>query len=405
MTELQYIGKPARRVDALEKVMGTAKYIADRKLPGMLHARCLRSETPHARIVKLDVAPALAVPGVRAVITSDDFFEHGLYGFPVKDKYMLAYQKVRYVGEADRRGGRRHARGRAGRRAGDHLRAGAAARRVRPRPCARSRRAADRPRPARWQASEFPGSPDRPQGRSAGRDRGVRGQARPALLRRPAGARVHRARGLPGRADARGRRGRLRAEPEPVRQPRQRGHGAGSAAQPGAHHPTAGGRLVRRQGRSDLRDLGPGGQAGAGERQAGPHDLQPRREHDRQLQARRHAHAHPPGRGPRRHAARVQVRGHARFGRVRLGGDLHRLARQHPRDGRVPLRRLPRGHRLRLHQQRLLRRVPRLRQHRGLLGHRAGHRRDGRRGRHGSDGLPPEELPARGRRDRARPDC
>jgi len=100
MTELTYIGKPARRVDALEKVLGKAKYIADRKLPGMLTARCLRSEMPHARIVRLDVAPALAVPGVRAVITSDDFFEQGLYGFPVKDKTMLAYQKVRYVGEA-----------------------------------------------------------------------------------------------------------------------------------------------------------------------------------------------------------------------------------------------------------------------------------------------------------------
>jgi len=100
MSELTYIGKPARRVDALEKVMGKAKYIADRKLPGMLYARCLRSEVPHARIVKLDVTPALAVPGVRAVVTSEDFFEHSLYGFPVKDKYMLAYQKVRYVGEA-----------------------------------------------------------------------------------------------------------------------------------------------------------------------------------------------------------------------------------------------------------------------------------------------------------------
>ncbi|MCX6028879.1 MAG: xanthine dehydrogenase family protein molybdopterin-binding subunit [Chloroflexi bacterium] len=100
MTELKYIGKPARRVDALEKVTGKAKYIADRKLPGMLYARCLRSETPHGRIVQLDTAPALAVPGVQAVITSEDFFEHGLYGFPVKDKYMLAYQKVRYVGEA-----------------------------------------------------------------------------------------------------------------------------------------------------------------------------------------------------------------------------------------------------------------------------------------------------------------
>ena len=100
MTEHQYVGKPARRVDALEKVTGKAKYIADRTLPGMLHARCLRSELPHARIARLDVAPALQVPGVRAVITNQDFFEHSLYGFPVKDKYMLAYQKVRYVGEA-----------------------------------------------------------------------------------------------------------------------------------------------------------------------------------------------------------------------------------------------------------------------------------------------------------------
>jgi len=100
MTELTYIGKPARRVDALEKVLGTAKYIADRKLPGMLHAHCLRSDVPHATIKRLDVSPALKVPGVRGVITSEDYFEHGLYGFPVKDKYMLAYQKVRYVGEA-----------------------------------------------------------------------------------------------------------------------------------------------------------------------------------------------------------------------------------------------------------------------------------------------------------------
>lgn len=100
MRHLQYVGRPARRVDALEKVLGTAKYLGDMKLPGMLYARARRSELPHARIVRLDVAPALQVPGVKAVITSDDFVEHGLYGFPVKDKYMLAYQKVRYVGEA-----------------------------------------------------------------------------------------------------------------------------------------------------------------------------------------------------------------------------------------------------------------------------------------------------------------
>ena len=61
----------------------------------------MRSETPHVWIVKLDTAPAGSpTPGARAVVTSDDYFEQGLYGFPVKDKYMLAYQKVRYVGEA-----------------------------------------------------------------------------------------------------------------------------------------------------------------------------------------------------------------------------------------------------------------------------------------------------------------
>jgi CO/xanthine dehydrogenase Mo-binding subunit len=100
MAELKYVGKPARRVDALEKVLGTAKYVADYRLPGMLYARALRSQVPHARIVRLDVSPALKVPGVRAVITSQDFFEHGCFGFPVSDQYMLAYQKVRYVGEA-----------------------------------------------------------------------------------------------------------------------------------------------------------------------------------------------------------------------------------------------------------------------------------------------------------------
>ncbi|MFN3705162.1 MAG: xanthine dehydrogenase family protein molybdopterin-binding subunit [Thermoflexales bacterium] len=96
---LTYVGKPARRVDALDKVTGRAKYIADYRVPGMLHARCLRSTVPHARIVRLDVTPALKVPGVHAAITSEDFVDHGLYGFPIKDKYMLAYQKVRYVGE------------------------------------------------------------------------------------------------------------------------------------------------------------------------------------------------------------------------------------------------------------------------------------------------------------------
>ena len=100
MTERQFIGKPARRVDALEKVLGTAKYVGDYSLPGMLLARALRSTLPHARILSVDVAPALKVPGVVAAITCEDFVDHGRFGYPVQDMYMLAYARVRYVGDA-----------------------------------------------------------------------------------------------------------------------------------------------------------------------------------------------------------------------------------------------------------------------------------------------------------------
>ena len=100
MPDTRYVGQPARRVDALEKVLGTARYVGDYRLPGMLLARCLRSTLPHARIVRLDVAPALRVPGVLAAITCDDFVNHGKFGFPIEDQYMLAYERVRYVGDA-----------------------------------------------------------------------------------------------------------------------------------------------------------------------------------------------------------------------------------------------------------------------------------------------------------------
>jgi CO/xanthine dehydrogenase Mo-binding subunit len=100
MSEYKFVGKPATRVDALEKVLGQAKYIADYRLPGMVYARALRSTWPHARITHLDVSPALKIPGVLATITSEDFVNHGLFGFPVEDMYMLAYRRVRYVGDA-----------------------------------------------------------------------------------------------------------------------------------------------------------------------------------------------------------------------------------------------------------------------------------------------------------------
>jgi CO/xanthine dehydrogenase Mo-binding subunit len=100
MAEMKYIGKPATRVDALEKVLGTARYVGDYRIPGTLLARALRSTLPHARIVSIDLAPALKIPGVRAAITSEDFINHGRFGYPVQDMFMLAFQRVRYVGDA-----------------------------------------------------------------------------------------------------------------------------------------------------------------------------------------------------------------------------------------------------------------------------------------------------------------
>ncbi len=100
MSDFTYVGNArAQHVDAVDKVMGRAQYVGDLRVPGMLHAKVLRSPVPHARIVRLDVAPALQVPGVKAVITAGDFVDHGAFGWPVKDAFVLAHQKVRYVGD------------------------------------------------------------------------------------------------------------------------------------------------------------------------------------------------------------------------------------------------------------------------------------------------------------------
>ncbi len=61
------IGNTVVRRDAFDKVRGTAMYTSDITLPGMLHAKVLRSPHPHARIVNIDFSEALKIKGVRAV--------------------------------------------------------------------------------------------------------------------------------------------------------------------------------------------------------------------------------------------------------------------------------------------------------------------------------------------------
>ena len=67
--EYKILGKPLVRKDAIEKANGTALYIADIHLPGMLFARYLRCPHAHARIVNIDTSTAEKLPGVKCVLT------------------------------------------------------------------------------------------------------------------------------------------------------------------------------------------------------------------------------------------------------------------------------------------------------------------------------------------------
>src|SRR6266478_7693397 len=65
------VGHPTPRIDALERVTGKATYSGDVHLPGMLYARILRSSHAHANIRQIDVSGALALPGVKTVLTHE----------------------------------------------------------------------------------------------------------------------------------------------------------------------------------------------------------------------------------------------------------------------------------------------------------------------------------------------
>jgi len=72
LAPLKTIGHPTARIDALERVTGRATYTGDVRLPGMLYARVLRSPHAHARIRQIDSSKALALPGVKFVLTHEN---------------------------------------------------------------------------------------------------------------------------------------------------------------------------------------------------------------------------------------------------------------------------------------------------------------------------------------------
>src|SRR5688572_21843291 len=67
--ELEVVGQPVPRVDGHQRVSGGARYPSDIQLPGLLHAKFLRSPHPHARVLRVDTSRAELLPGVRAILS------------------------------------------------------------------------------------------------------------------------------------------------------------------------------------------------------------------------------------------------------------------------------------------------------------------------------------------------
>ena len=73
--KLEYIGKSPARWDAHAKASGSGRYTADIQLPGMLYAKMVNSNVPHARVVSVDTSAAEKVPGVKGVFVIQHILE------------------------------------------------------------------------------------------------------------------------------------------------------------------------------------------------------------------------------------------------------------------------------------------------------------------------------------------
>ncbi|HJU17154.1 MAG TPA: xanthine dehydrogenase family protein molybdopterin-binding subunit [Stellaceae bacterium] len=103
----RYIGSPIERVEDLRFLRGRGEYVGDLARPGMLHAAILRSPVAHGRIRRIEAAPALAIPGVHAVITAAEIgalprIPLRLQTSPATEPFrqpVIARERVRYAGE------------------------------------------------------------------------------------------------------------------------------------------------------------------------------------------------------------------------------------------------------------------------------------------------------------------
>ncbi len=95
------VGSWAPRADLLDRVLGRTRFAGDIRIPGCLHLAVVRSTEAHARVIRVDAAPALEVPGVVRVFTAADVPGENRYGIipPTADQHLLADGRVRMVGD------------------------------------------------------------------------------------------------------------------------------------------------------------------------------------------------------------------------------------------------------------------------------------------------------------------
>lgn len=93
------IGESVKRPDGIPKLQGDFAYASDLQAEGMLWGATRRSPHPHARITRIDVAPALAIAGVYAVLTHEDVPGRPTVGQINPDRPVLAGDMVNYWGQ------------------------------------------------------------------------------------------------------------------------------------------------------------------------------------------------------------------------------------------------------------------------------------------------------------------
>ena len=107
MTKTTVVGESILRPDAFEKVQGGQGFPVNVSLPGMLHAKLLRSPYPYARILKIDASRAEEMPGVKAVLLPKDvpqrkycpvYFVPTLAPSMIQDMLVMS-DTVRYAGQ------------------------------------------------------------------------------------------------------------------------------------------------------------------------------------------------------------------------------------------------------------------------------------------------------------------